>query len=816
MNKKTHRPELLAPAGSRSGFLAAMQAGADAVYLGGEKFGARAYADNFSQEDLIRTVREAHILGKRVYLTVNILMRESELPELVGYMRPVCAAGLDGVIVQDLGVIRLFSELFPDLELHASTQLSVTAPESVRFLKRLGVCRVVPARELSLTEIENLKKEDIEVEAFVHGAMCYSYSGRCLMSSFLGGRSGNRGRCAGTCRLPYTVLDEHQKPAGKDANRGEYYPISMRDMCALELLPELIDAGIDSFKIEGRMKKPEYAAGVTAVYRKYMDLFGQWDREGRPTPWSIAPEDMDLLKKLYLRTDLCSGYYHERNGRDMVTIRKPGYSGTDEHLLEAIRRTYPPELPKVPVSGTVYLHTGEPSRLVVSASAHGRVQTVSVKGSPVEEARNQPMPEQEILKRLRKTGESPFTFSSLDADLSGSVFIPVSRLNALRRQALEGLETQIITAYDENNLEMIRRKRASLDEGEGGETGHLNFPEGRGNGTALMALVMDREQLQAAVSEGISQIILEFDTEISQDQIEKIAENYCIYLALPYIFRSEERNRILKQIRTQCDGKPLFHGVLVRTIEELELIHSFREQEDISVEILADASIYQWNRTSHALIRLCSDRWVAPLELAGKEISRLEETANPERERWIMPVYGKIPLMISANCVRKTEGLCLQLQKQGRQKKDNHATIDIGEPDYRRTKRAKSLQDAHNEGRFWYLKDRMKKMFPVRCVCSGCHNIIYNAEPLSLHRYLQDVPIAGAGSALLAFTDETGQETAAILHYFRRCLDLNTQDMSSGAVLRMQGQHTGRNGSSGEKERPFDHFTNGHYRRGAI
>jgi putative protease len=255
-NLSRHKVELLAPAGSKEALIGAFSAGADAVYLGGERFGARAYADNFTTEEIIQSLAEAHVLEKKIYLTANILTREEELPELAAFVKTLDRAGLDGVIVQDIGVLSALHEACPDLPLHASTQLSVTSAEAVRYLRRLGVSRVVPARELSLKEVETLRAEDakvyeepIEIEAFIHGAMCYSYSGRCLMSSFLGGRSGNRGRCAGTCRLPYRILDENRQYAGPDARKKEVYPLSMKDMCVLSILPELIDAGIDSFKI---------------------------------------------------------------------------------------------------------------------------------------------------------------------------------------------------------------------------------------------------------------------------------------------------------------------------------------------------------------------------------------------------------------------------------------------------------------------------------------------------------------------------------------------------------------------------------------
>ena len=327
-----------------------------------------------------------------MYLTLNVLTKESELEETVRFAEELYEEGLDGAIVQDIGVLAKLHERCPGLALHASTQMSVTGPESVRFLKQLGVKRVVPARELSLEEIRILKEEEpIEVESFIHGAMCYAYSGRCLMSSFLGGRSGNRGRCAGTCRLPYRILDgdgqnmplltgkgagrnvplSRGKGAGSAArgDRNLTYPLSMRDMCVLEILPDLIDAGIDSFKIEGRMKSPHYAAGVSALYRKYIDRYVEWDAAGRKTPWKVEAEDMRRLRSLYLRTDLSTGYYYKRNGRDLLTITEPGYAGTDDSLLAEIEQKYLKDLPKREITGKAVLIPGEPARLTVCAAA---------------------------------------------------------------------------------------------------------------------------------------------------------------------------------------------------------------------------------------------------------------------------------------------------------------------------------------------------------------------------------------------------------------------------------------------------------------
>ena len=255
--------EILAPAGSMESLHAAIAGGADAVYLGGTKFGARAYAKNLSEEDLIEAIEYVHIHGRKIYMTVNTLLKDREMDELYDYLLPYYKAGLDGVIVQDIGAISYIREHFPEMPVHASTQMTITNTLGAEYLKRYGITRVVPARELSLEEIEEMKKTTgLEMECFVHGALCYCYSGQCLLSSMIGGRSGNRGQCAQPCRLPYQVNEKKAVDI-----------MSLKDLCTIDILPELIDAGIDSFKIEGRMKQPEYVYTVVRMYRKYADLY---------------------------------------------------------------------------------------------------------------------------------------------------------------------------------------------------------------------------------------------------------------------------------------------------------------------------------------------------------------------------------------------------------------------------------------------------------------------------------------------------------------------------------------------------------------
>lgn len=307
MSNKNFMAEVLAPAGSYDIFKAVVNAGADAVYLGGTQFGARAYAGNLNNEELLRAIDYAHIFDRKVYLTVNTLLKNREIEDgLYEYILPLYEAGLDAVIVQDYGVMKFINDNFPGLDIHASTQMTITEPEYIDFLSRYNVTRIVPARELSLGDIRRLREHadtvgkdtPMEIECFVHGALCYAYSGQCFMSSFLGGRSGNRGRCAGTCRLEY------------EKNKIKAPLLSLRDLCTLDILPDILDAGVYSLKIEGRMKSASYAAGVTGVYRHYVD-----ECINNREHYRVRREDIEYLNNLFDRGGMTNGYYVRHNGR---------------------------------------------------------------------------------------------------------------------------------------------------------------------------------------------------------------------------------------------------------------------------------------------------------------------------------------------------------------------------------------------------------------------------------------------------------------------------------------------------------------------
>ena len=753
-------PELLAPAGGRQAFLGAVKAGADAVYLGGEKFGARAYAENFTREEIIKSIKEAHILGRKVYLTLNVLTKESEMPETMEFAQSLYREGLDGAIVQDLGVVRMLRERCPGMEIHASTQMSVTGPDSVRFLKSLGVVRVVPARELSLKEIRAIKKEEpVDVECFIHGAMCYSYSGRCLMSSFLGGRSGNRGRCAGTCRLPYKILDENGQYVSLKAGKGEQYPLSMRDMCVLEILPDLIDAGIDSFKIEGRMKSPHYAAGVTALYRKYLDRFEEWDRAGRKKPWKVSAADLKKLRSLYLRSELSTGYYHKRNGRELLTIGKPGYTGTDEEVLEQIEREYLREPMKKEIRGRAVLAAGRPACLTVTADYGDRGVEAEVSGDVVQAALKRPMTEEEIERRIRKTGDSVFTFSDLTVETDGSVFFPVAALNTLRRDALALLEEKILRmtlpsagagkegAYKEEFYkEEFYKEEFYKEEIRNRESSIPLHRASEGSGPEIWAQVMTGAQLRAAAACGVRHIIAEETPEI----LSYLREEGCpgVFMALPHVLRANS----LKDMEMLLAESDLFSGFMVRNLEEL----AFLEKKGYIGQIIADGSVYQWNRTARDLLlehcTMLSTGW----ELSARDMEPLLEG---EEDRQLMPVYGRIPMMITAGCVKKTAGRC-----------------------------------SHAEKEMYALEDRKGMQFPVRCACDHCYNVIYNSLPLSLHSYVrkEDPVLCRAGGWICSFTTESGAMTQEVLRFYMA------------------------HGQKEPAERAFASFTTGHFRKSAL
>lgn len=611
--------EILAPAGSMECLRAAVAAGADAIYLGGTKFGARAYAQNLSEEDLVQAIEYVHIHGRKIYMTVNTLLKDRELSELYAYLLPYYKAGLDGVIVQDIGAVKFIGEYFPEMPVHASTQMTITNTLGADFLKRYGITRVVPARELSLKEIRDMKKQTgLEMECFVHGALCYCYSGQCLLSSMIGGRSGNRGQCAQPCRLPYQT--EGKKPADL---------MSLKDLCTIDILPELIDAGIDSFKIEGRMKQPEYVYTVVKMYRKYADQYLKLQKEGKgKSSYHVSEADKRELLATYQRRGYCEGYYYQHNGKDMVSLKRPK-NGRDGSAEE---KPWQDIKVQEKINGILTLSVGNRAKLTVSCCD----VTVECIGQEVQAAQKQPLDPARIEKQMRKTGNTEFTFDNLEILIEGNVFLPMQALNELRREGIEELTEQIQMQYRREEAGCgMKTATAGFDSDADGVTETAGKKE-----CCISASVQNKAQLDTAVNSKIRYIYLEEDVEFERE------DGVQYFLAMPYIFRENTIKRYEKMY-TEIEKK--YDGILIRNWES----YAWLKQHEYQKEIRSDYNLYIFNRkTKEELRRLGIARGTASVELNDRELARIGI------EEQVFIAYGYQPVMISAGCIQKTSASC--------------------------------------------------------------------------------------------------------------------------------------------------------------
>lgn len=618
--------ELLAPAGNLEILKGVIESGADAVYVGGSMFGARAYANNFTEEELLEAIDFAHLRGVKVYLTVNTLIKNSEFSKLYDYLLPYYKRGLDAVIVQDIGVVKAIHEYFPSMEIHTSTQMTVTGADGVRFLSQFGVTRVVMAREVSLAEMKRIHEETgMELEAFVHGALCYSYSGQCLFSSILGGRSGNRGRCAQPCRLPYTV----------EGKKDEYI-LSLKDMCGIKALDKLHDAGVYSLKIEGRMKQLEYACGVVKYYRSYMD-------SKKP----VSDADYDRIKALGNRCGFTDRYYFDHNGSDMVTYVKPNFVSNAEEPS--------PEKRKLSIEGELVLREGEHGSLIVK---RGDV-TYKASIEPVSAALKAPLDKKAAIDRINKTGDTDFEFSHIKAQIGENVFVPNGALNKLRRDAISGLCDKLLKKYYRNDAryadmsgltalpEHVVKSDAAHDEAI--------------NDYTTICSCMTRAQLDTLISyECFDAFYLDFDMYDRKTLIQQFADdvqsltkrNKKVYLMLPTIFRADSSDYFVS-IAKELD-KVCFEGFVVKNYEELYLTENLVTGK----KVILDHNMYTFNDVSKsAFFEHGVSGDTVPLELNSREIMHRNNIGSQ------MIVYGYYPLMTTANCVHKNTKGCDKKQK---------------------------------------------------------------------------------------------------------------------------------------------------------
>lgn len=621
--------ELLAPAGSLEILKGVIESGADAVYVGGSMFGARAYANNFTEEELLEAIDFAHLRGVKVYLTVNTLIKNSEFSKLYDYLLPYYKRGLDAVIVQDIGVVKAIHEYFPSMEIHTSTQMTVTGADGVRFLSQFGVTRVVMAREVSLAEMKRIHEETgMELEAFVHGALCYSYSGQCLFSSILGGRSGNRGRCAQPCRLPYTV----------EGKKDEFI-LSLKDMCGIKALDKLHDAGVYSLKIEGRMKQLEYACGVVKYYRSYIDSM-------KP----VSDADYDRIKALGNRCGFTDRYYFDHNGSDMVTYVKPNF------VSNAAEPS--PEKRKLSIEGELVLREGEPGSLTVK---RGDV-TYKASIEPVSAALKAPLDKKAAIDRINKTGDTDFEFSHIKAQIGENVFVPNGALNKLRRDAISGLCDKLLKKYYRNDARyadissMCELPEHVVKSDAVHEDGAVNAKDY----TAICSC-MTRTQLDTLISYDCFDVFyLDFDMYDRNTLIQQFADdvkcltkrNKKVYLMLPTIFRADSSDYFVS-IAKELD-KVSFEGFVVKNYEELYLTENLFTGK----KVILDHNMYTFNDVSRSVFfehGVSGD--TVPLELNSKEIMHRNNIGSQ------MIVYGYYPLMTTANCVHKNTKGCDKKQK---------------------------------------------------------------------------------------------------------------------------------------------------------
>lgn len=734
---KIRKTELLAPAGFYEAFEAALGAGADAVYAGGPAFGARAYAKNFTEEELIHAIKTAHIHGKKLYLTVNTLLKNREVTEkLYNSLLPFYEEGLDAVLVQDLGVLRFIRRTFPDLPVHASTQMAVTGPEGMRFLEELGVSRVVAARELSLEEIARMHGESpLEIEAFIHGALCYSISGQCLMSSILGGRSGNRGRCAQPCRLPYQVMDEKgRRKGGKDI-----CPLSLKDICTLDILPEIIRAGVVSLKIEGRMKQSEYTAHVTGMYRKYLDIYEKY-----PEEYYVSEKDRRELLDIFSRGGSCYGYYRQHNGPDMMAFTNEKKTGSVSVELRKSKEKINGNLILYPESPAILeLSCSRPERYSEDSEHNGGEKTVRVTAAlgEVQYAKEHPVEETRVRSQMNKLGNTEFAWDHLDIQMGDNIFVPTGVLNELRRSAVSLLEEELVQPF--------HREALSLPVYEKEERGKT--PESL---PKLYVSCETKEQAEILMqNRNLTGLYLPFDVmRIFMDR--GVQNDKELYLSMPYVSRGAVPGEFLFAAEKWLSAG--MRGFLVRNLEDYGVL----KEKGWQKHCVADASLYTWNNEAVAFWKEQNIlRTTLPLELNEKELRHRNNSGSE------MLIYGYLPLMESAQCVRK------------------------------------NLLGCDRKESFMVLKDRYGKEFVSACVCDPrktgntekkryCYNILYNSIPFGLLKECRQVRALGVSALRLSFTMESPEETDRIFREF------------SDVYL------------SGQK--PADReYTKGHFKRGA-
>lgn len=777
------RVEILAPAGSMECLKAAVAAGADAVYTGGALFGARAYAHNLTEEELLEAIDYVHLHGRRLYLTVNTLIKDREMErQMYDYLLPYYRQGLDAVIVQDIGLFRFIRKHFPDLPIHASTQMTLTGVDGAKLLEKEGAQRIVTSRELSMAEVKKIAGEtELEIESFVHGALCYCYSGQCLFSSFIGGRSGNRGQCAQPCRLLY------QTP---EAKRPQYL-LSLKDICTLELIPEMIESGIYSFKIEGRMKKPEYAAAVAFQYRKYADLYlkyyeecpeGEDPAEYAKKRYRVREEDRQMLLDLYNRGGFHTGYYHTQNGREMVSLNRPNHAGVPAVKVlakkgrtvtaKALTDLYPQDIIELPMrrgreKADNYtckdaVRKGMNVQIPVFADTPFKKDEIwmRTRNSTLIDTLREEFVNGKIKERICGTfrlypqEKATLTVKCRDAEITvagekaqealsqpmsreriekqlrktGNTEFEFSFLKAeigekvfLPMQSLNELRREALETLEKVICEKYRRSGEVKDPEE--DKTELSMEEEVLSGWT--ASVRTAEQMEVILEEeAIGRIYVDctmFPRIWEKDSyVEWITKVHAAGKEIYLVMPYIFRERTRKQYEAAYNRifGAGWDGILIANYESF----AFLKEHGYTGRIMTDYNLYEFNQESRKFWKEKGVfEFTAPVELTERELQDLRVKDGE------VIVYGYLPMMISAGCIQKTTRGCL--------KKSGQTTIT----------------------------DRYRNPFVVKNECDYCYNILYNYVPLYLGDRMEEVYQIGPGRIRLMFTTERQQEVRQIL-----------------------------------------------------
>lgn len=762
--------ELLAPGGSLESMYAAVQSGCDAIYMGGTKFSARAYASNFSDEDLIRAVDYCHLYGIKVYIALNTLVKENEMKEAFEYAKYLYTIGVDALIIQDMGLFTLVKASMMDFEIHASTQMTIHNGEGALFLRDLGFQRIVLSRELSLKEIKYISTDlGVETEVFVHGALCISYSGQCLMSSVIGGRSGNRGRCAQPCRLPYTVINK-----GNEETR-EGYLLSPKDMCTIDEIKDLVESNTSSLKIEGRMKKPEYVAGVVSSYREALEsvykekgydssshkevLTQLFNREGfskaylrgnvgkdmmaynfpKNTGVYLGKANKDLSVTLSKDISLGDGIRINQGGfnitsivkgkekvefakkGDIVKLKPEKYKPNDElyvtsdtKLMKELSTAYENIYEKkLPLDIEVEFKVNEPFKL----KAEYEGETFESTGDIVQVAQKRPLDKESIIKNLSKLGDTPFNLSKVDFKELQEGFLPVAGINLVRRELIDKIISFITLRYKRSEENILR-----VEENYRGKS-HKEIPD-------LLICVSSTEQYNTIINfieeeklnSKYNNIALALDLFSMGNDIKINELNYNnLYIKVPNIIK-EEFEGIARVVEENLNN---IKGIVTAN---LGIINRFKEK----TSIIGDYKLNIFNHNSYDFYSGYADISALSVELNGRELRELSEKAKKPMQ---IVLYGKYELMISEYCVIGST---------------------FGEKSSNKSCRANCARD------IFTLRDRMGEEFILK-TDKYCRSHIYNHVPVNLVPHLKELRKNGYNFFRVDFIDEDENKIKEVL-----------------------------------------------------